>query len=124
MNTSSQAPFITKAKLTHLFGLNAMKLHVFTERVGGGFGGKQEMLSEDLVLFANIKLKRPVKWEFTREEHRFLRHHATTDRGIADRINRYANMVPLCVRSQGTGRAGSSGADARKPDGCMSCRCQ
>lgn len=68
VRTSSQAPFIAKAKLVHIFGLDAMKLHVFTERVGGGFGGKQEMLSEDLCLFATIKLGRPVKWEFTREE--------------------------------------------------------
>ncbi len=30
-------------------------LHVFTERVGGGFGGKQEMLSEDLCVLATLK---------------------------------------------------------------------
>ncbi len=40
----------------------------FTERVGGGFGGKQDMMSEDLPLFAAIQTGRPVKWEFTREE--------------------------------------------------------
>ena len=40
----------------------------FTERVGGGFGGKQDMMSEDLPLFAAIQTGRPVQWEFTREE--------------------------------------------------------
>ena len=39
-------------KLAYLMGVPARDLHVFTERVGGGFGGKQEMVSEDLPLFA------------------------------------------------------------------------
>jgi putative selenate reductase molybdopterin-binding subunit len=59
----------------------ARDLHVFTERVGGGFGGKQEMISEDLCLLATMKTGRPVKWEFTREEQ-FIgattRHQMTT----------------------------------------------
>jgi len=68
VRTSSQAPFIAKQKLCHIFALRARDLHVFTERVGGGFGGKQEMISEDLCLLATLKTGRPVKWEFTREE--------------------------------------------------------
>src|SRR6202022_623712 len=68
VRTSSQAPFIVRQKLCHIFGLNPGKLHVFTERVGGGFGGKQEMLTEDLCVLATLKTGRPVKWEFTREE--------------------------------------------------------
>ena len=38
------------------------------ERVGGGFGGKQEMLVEDIVALATLRTGRPVKLEFTREE--------------------------------------------------------
>ena len=68
VRTSSQAPFITKQKLCYIFGLFDRDVHVFTERVGGGFGGKQEMISEDLCVFATLKTGRPVKWEFTREE--------------------------------------------------------
>ena len=34
-------------------------VHVFTERVGGGFGGKQEMVSEDLCVLATLKTGRP-----------------------------------------------------------------
>jgi CO/xanthine dehydrogenase Mo-binding subunit/aerobic-type carbon monoxide dehydrogenase small subunit (CoxS/CutS family) len=81
IRTSSQAPFIAQQKLCHIFGLRARDLHVFTERVGGGFGGKQEMISEDLCLLATMKIGRPVKWEFTREEQ-FIgattRHQMTT----------------------------------------------
>lgn len=68
VRTSVQGPFIVKAKLCFIFGLNLSDVHVFCERVGGGFGGKQDMMSEDLPLLATLKTGRPVKWEFTREE--------------------------------------------------------
>jgi putative selenate reductase molybdopterin-binding subunit len=68
VRTSSQGPFIVKSKLCFLFGLNQSDVHVFCERVGGGFGGKQDMMSEDLPLLATLKTGRPVQWEFTREE--------------------------------------------------------
>ena len=68
VRTSSQAPFITKQKLCYLFGMFDRDVHVFTERVGGGFGGKQEMISEDLCALAALKTRRPVMWEFTRAE--------------------------------------------------------
>jgi aerobic-type carbon monoxide dehydrogenase small subunit (CoxS/CutS family) len=81
VRTSSQAPFIAKQKICYLFGLFPRNVHVFTERVGGGFGGKQEMLSEDLCVLATLKTGRPVMWEFTREEQ-FIgastRHQMTT----------------------------------------------
>ena len=68
VRTSSQAPFIAKQKLCYLFGMFDRDVHVFTERVGGGFGGKQEMISEDLCALAALKTGRPVMWEFTRAE--------------------------------------------------------
>ena len=68
VRTSTQAPHITKSKLAYLFELYAHQVHVFSEFVGGGFGGKQEMLTEDLCVLAALKTGRPVKWEFTRTE--------------------------------------------------------
>ncbi|HXB73420.1 MAG TPA: molybdopterin cofactor-binding domain-containing protein [Candidatus Acidoferrales bacterium] len=68
VRTSSQAPHLTKAKLAYLFGIYPFQLHVFNERVGGGFGGKQELLTEDLCVLALLKTGRPVKWELTRTE--------------------------------------------------------
>ncbi len=41
---------------------------MFTGRGGGGFGGKQEMLAEDLVALAVLRTGGPVQWEFTRAE--------------------------------------------------------
>ncbi|RPF41778.1 xanthine dehydrogenase molybdenum binding subunit apoprotein [Streptomyces sp. Ag109_G2-6] len=68
VRTSSQAPFLTRRALCALFGLNEDEVRVVAGRVGGGFGGKQEMLTEDIVALAALKLRRPVKLEFTRAE--------------------------------------------------------
>jgi putative selenate reductase molybdopterin-binding subunit len=71
VRTSSQTPFLTKAKLCYLFSLYPDSVRVFCERVGGGFGAKQEMVTEDICAFATIKTGRPVQLEYTREEQFF-----------------------------------------------------
>ncbi|MGH3244710.1 MAG: xanthine dehydrogenase family protein molybdopterin-binding subunit, partial [Trebonia sp.] len=43
-------------------------VRVIAKRVGGGFGGKQELLTEDVVALAVLRTGRPVQLEFTREE--------------------------------------------------------
>jgi putative selenate reductase molybdopterin-binding subunit len=68
VRTSSQSPSIAKLKLAHLFDLRPDQLRVFCKRVGGGFGGKQEVISEDLVSLAALDTGRPVCLEYTREE--------------------------------------------------------
>jgi putative selenate reductase molybdopterin-binding subunit len=68
IRSSTQVPFLTRRTLADLFGLAPDKVRVFCERVGGGFGGKQEMLVEDILTLAALKTGRPVKLELTREE--------------------------------------------------------
>jgi CO/xanthine dehydrogenase Mo-binding subunit len=68
VRTASQSPSIAKLKLSHLFDLRPDQLRVFCKRVGGGFGGKQELISEDLPVLATLDTGRPVSWEYTREE--------------------------------------------------------
>jgi CO/xanthine dehydrogenase Mo-binding subunit/aerobic-type carbon monoxide dehydrogenase small subunit (CoxS/CutS family) len=68
LRTSSQTPFLTRDALCGLFGLERSQVRVFTARIGGGFGGKQEMLTEDVVALAVLRLGRPVELDFTREE--------------------------------------------------------
>ena len=113
VRTSSQAPFIAQQKLAYLFGLSASKLHVFTERVGGGFGGKQEMLSEDLCVLATLKTGRPVKWEFTREEQ-FIgastRHQMTTEVKLGATKEGLLTAIQLRVVSN-TGAYGAHGSE-------------
>ncbi|MET0220560.1 MAG: molybdopterin cofactor-binding domain-containing protein, partial [Tardiphaga sp.] len=68
VRASTQTPFLTRRALADLYQLPADKVRVFCERVGGGFGGKQEMFVEDVLALAALKTGRPVKWEITREE--------------------------------------------------------
>ncbi|KZD21641.1 molybdopterin-dependent oxidoreductase [Tardiphaga robiniae] len=68
VRSSTQTPFLTRRALAQLYGLPSDKVRVFCERVGGGFGGKQEMFVEDILALAALKTGRPVKWELTREE--------------------------------------------------------
>ena len=68
LRTSSQVPFLVRDEIAHIFSLDPSRVRVFTARVGGGFGGKQELLTEDLVTLAVLKTGRAVQYEFTRED--------------------------------------------------------
>jgi putative selenate reductase molybdopterin-binding subunit len=68
VRSSTQTPFLTRRALADIFDLQPDKVRVFCERVGGGFGGKQEMFVEDILALAALKTGRPVKLELTRTE--------------------------------------------------------
>ena len=68
LRSSTQVPFLVRRTLCMLFDLPHDGVRVLSGRVGGGFGGKQEMLVEDIVALAVLRTGRPVQLEFTREE--------------------------------------------------------
>jgi putative selenate reductase molybdopterin-binding subunit len=68
LRTSSQVPYLVRDELCHIFDLAPDAVRVFAVRVGGGFGGKQELITEDLVTLAVLKTGRAVQYEFTRED--------------------------------------------------------
>lgn len=68
LRTSSQVPFLVRREICRLFDLESDAVRVFTARVGGGFGGKQEILTEDVVALAVLTTGRPVQYEFTRTD--------------------------------------------------------
>ena len=68
LRSSSQVPFLVRDELALLLGRERDSVRVFTARVGGGFGGKQEMFTEDIVALAVLATGRPVQYEMTREE--------------------------------------------------------
>lgn len=68
VRSSTQVPFLVRDELAHVLGLERDRVRVVTGRVGGGFGGKQEMVVEDLVALAVLRTGEPVQLELTREQ--------------------------------------------------------
>ncbi len=68
MRTSTQVPFHVRRILAPVLGLPAKRIRVIKPRIGGGFGGKQEVMIEDVAAHLTIATRRPVRYEFTREE--------------------------------------------------------
>ncbi len=68
VRTSTQVPFLVRDELARLLDLPENRVRVVAGRVGGGFGGKQELLVEDVVALATLRTGRPVQWELTREQ--------------------------------------------------------
>jgi putative selenate reductase molybdopterin-binding subunit len=68
IRTSTQVPFHARRILAPVLGLPVKRIRVIKPRIGGGFGGKQEILIEDVVAHLTIATKRPVRLEYSREE--------------------------------------------------------
>jgi putative selenate reductase molybdopterin-binding subunit len=68
IRSSTQVPFLTRDEVARVLDIEPDRLRVFAARVGGGFGGKQEIFAEDLVALAVLRTGRPVAYEFSRTE--------------------------------------------------------
>jgi putative selenate reductase molybdopterin-binding subunit len=68
IRTSTQVPFHVRRMMAPVLGLPVKRIRVIKPRIGGGFGGKQEVLMEDVAAHLTIATKRPVIYEYTREE--------------------------------------------------------
>ncbi len=66
--TSTQVPFHVRRIVAQTLKLPIKKIRVIKPRIGGGFGGKQEILLEDVCSALTLKSSRPVKIRYTREE--------------------------------------------------------
>jgi putative selenate reductase molybdopterin-binding subunit len=68
IRTSTQVPFHVRRMLAPVLNLPVKRIRVIKPRIGGGFGGKQEVLMEDVPAHLTIATRRPVNYEYTREE--------------------------------------------------------
>jgi putative selenate reductase molybdopterin-binding subunit len=68
IRTSTQVPFHVRRMMAPVLGLPVKRIRVIKPRIGGGFGGKQEVLIEDVAAHLTIATKQPVIYEYTREE--------------------------------------------------------
>ncbi len=68
IRTSTQVPFHVRRMMAPVLGLPVKRIRVIKPRIGGGFGGKQEVLMEDVAAHLTIATKRPVIYEYSRDE--------------------------------------------------------
>ncbi len=68
MNCSTQVPYHVRRIVSWVCGIPENKIHIIKERVGGGYGSKQDILVEDLTGYAAWSTGRPVYYRNTREE--------------------------------------------------------
>jgi len=68
LRSSTQVPFHARRILAPVLGLPIKRIRVIKPRIGGGFGGKQEVLVEDVAAHLTIATGRPVIFEASRKE--------------------------------------------------------
>jgi len=68
IRTSTQVPFHVRRQIAPVLNLPIKRIRVIKPRIGGGFGGKQEVLIEDVAAHLTIATGRPVRYEYTRAE--------------------------------------------------------
>ncbi len=68
IRTSTQVPFHVRRQLAPVLGLPPKRIRVIKPRIGGGFGGKQEVMIEDVAAHLTIATGRPVRFTYTRAE--------------------------------------------------------
>ncbi|MBT3350910.1 MAG: xanthine dehydrogenase family protein molybdopterin-binding subunit [Nitrospinaceae bacterium] len=68
VHVSSQTPYIMRANLAKVLRLPISKVRIVGCKVGGGFGGKHEIMLEPFAALCTMKTRRPVKFRMSREE--------------------------------------------------------
>lgn len=70
LHASSQGPHILRHALAAMLGVPEARLRVAAPDVGGGFGAKNRLMPEEVVVCAlSLKLGRPIRWVESRSEH-------------------------------------------------------
>jgi len=68
IRTATQVPFHVRRIVAEVLDFPIRKIRVIKPRVGGAFGGKQEILNEEICSAVTLKTGRPARIEYTREE--------------------------------------------------------
>ena len=68
IHASTQVPWHIRRIVSRVLGIHENLVRVIKERVGGGFGAKQDIVLEEVAAFATWKTGRPVLYRMTREE--------------------------------------------------------
>jgi carbon-monoxide dehydrogenase large subunit len=98
--SSTQIPHILRVMLAMVTGVPEHKLRVIAPDVGGGFGGKLQVIPEEVIsLLVARRLGKPVKWTETRSESLMTAHHGRDQIQYVDvAADREGNVKGLRVR--------------------------
>jgi carbon-monoxide dehydrogenase large subunit len=70
LNLATQAPHMMRVAIAEILGLKERQLRVVSPDVGGGFGSKNRLMPEEvMVAAASMKFRRPVRWIEDRREN-------------------------------------------------------
>ena len=79
--SSTQVPHLVKHAIEECLGLEDARVRVVSADVGGGFGLKAQVYTEEILLpWLAIELRAPVKWIEDRSEHLLAANHARDQR--------------------------------------------
>ncbi|MCK9914288.1 xanthine dehydrogenase family protein molybdopterin-binding subunit [Microbacteriaceae bacterium K1510] len=77
IHLSTQGPHVMRLGLARALGLPEHKIRIIAPDVGGGFGGKNRLMPEEVAVAAiAMKVKHPVRWLEDRREHFISSVHA------------------------------------------------
>lgn len=68
IHSNTQALYFSMDNTAIILGVPSNRLRMIGGTVGGGFGGKVDVITEPITCIAAMKTRRPVKWRWTREE--------------------------------------------------------
>ncbi len=68
IRTATQVPYHVRRIVAEVLEIPVSKIRVIKPRIGGGFGGKQEILNEEICAAVTLKTGRPARIQYTREE--------------------------------------------------------
>jgi len=86
IRTSTQVPFHVRRIVAEVLDIPVASIRVIKPRVGGGFGGKQEILNEEVCAAVTLRTGKPARIIYTREEEFYAarsRHPQKVDIKIA-----------------------------------------
>ena len=100
VHTNTQALYFTLDNTAIILNMPSNRLRMIGGTVGGGFGGKVDVVAEPVTCLAAIKTGRPVKWRWTREEEfRFSSTRAGVKMEYRDGVTKDGHIGARRVRS-------------------------
>ncbi|HTO20945.1 MAG TPA: molybdopterin cofactor-binding domain-containing protein, partial [Spirochaetia bacterium] len=68
IHASTQVPWHLRRIVARALGIRENRIQVIKERIGGGYGSKQDILLEDVCAWATLQTGRAILYKYTREE--------------------------------------------------------